>query len=276
MNYWEFSITAQAEIREILLGLLSGLPFDSFQETETGFSAFLPENGTLEEVEAEVRSLADWWGFSYQVFKLPAQNWNEIWESNFPPVLVESFCGIRADFHPPFEAVRHEIVINPKMAFGTGHHETTHMMIQLMENLPFAGLVVLDYGCGTGILAILAALLGASSVDAVDIEEAAVDNSRENAGRNGVDQQLHLYLGDLNAVPPKTYQVILANINRNVILESLPALNEKLGQGGILLISGILISDRDVVMDAARQAGFKEVASLERGNWMAAHLQKIS
>lgn len=274
MDTWQFFFPGSTERTELLLAWLADFPFDAFQETAEGLYAYLPSEDDPQEIEARLAQLPDEAGLPFQRELLPARNWNEVWEGNFSPVAVGEFCGIRATFHPPFANVRHELVIQPKMAFGTGHHETTFMMVGLMENLPFQDSEVLDFGCGTGILAILAARLGAKSVDAVDIEEAAVENTLENAGVNQTEGQLRVFHGDLDAVPFRQYDIQLANINRNVILEAFPALYQRLREGGTLLISGILDADRELVFAAAQQAGFHINLFTGKGNWIAANLSR--
>lgn len=272
MQYQRYHITSAPDLQEVLLAWLSELPFEAFEEQPSALIAYLPPTSDPKEIDQELRVLAEQVPFTFTREELPEQNWNEEWERNFQPVQVGTFCGIRAEFHPPFSGVRYELVIQPKMAFGTGHHETTYMMVAHMESIDFIGKRVLDYGCGTGILAILALQLGATEADGVDIEAASVENSNENALRNGVAMNLRIFEGTLEVVPPGTYDIILANINRNVILDSFPSLFAKLNSGGILLISGILRSDREQVFNAAIQHGFKIDSYTERGEWLAARL----
>ena len=274
MSTWQFLFKQRPQRSEILLAWQEDFPFDAFQESEAGLFAYLATGADPDEVETRLAQLPEGIGIPYQKELLPAQYWNSLWEYIFIPVLVEEFCGIRATFHPPFENVRHELIIQPKMAFGTGHHETTFMMVGLMEKLPFEGREVFDFGCGTGILAILAAKLGATIVDAVDIEAAAVENTLENAGVNQTSDQIKVFHGDLDAVPFRIYDFILANINRNVILGTLPALYQRLRDGGTLLISGILDADREMVFDAAREAGFHINLYTGKGAWIAASLTR--
>ena len=272
MSTWQFFFPERPNRSELLLAWLADFPFDAFQESEEGLLAYLAAGADPNEVEARLAELPEGIGIPYQIELLPDQNWNALWEANFSPVQVGEFCGIRATFHPPFQNVQHELVIQPKMAFGTGHHETTYMMVGLMEDLSFQGSEVFDFGCGTGILAILAAKLGATSVDAVDIEAAAVENTLENARVNQTGDQIAVFHGDLDAVPLRQYDFILANINRNVILATLPALYQRLRNGGTLLISGILDADRETVFEAAREAGFHINLFTGKGTWIAASL----
>lgn len=267
VNYWKYSLHTAPEIVEILLAYLSDAPFDSFEETEEGLNAYLPE-GAGEPPEALLTQLQEQFSFSYTKEFLPGQNWNEIWESNFHPVVVENFCAVRADFHPPILTVEHELVINPKMAFGTGHHETTWMCLRALRDLPCQGAWLLDFGCGTGVLAILAARLGAKAVEAVDIEEESYRNTLENSANNGVADQVIARCGTLEAVEGHNFDGILANINRNVILDALPRLAELLRPGGWLLVSGILEQDGLMVQAAATQAGFTCQLQEQRGNWL--------
>ncbi len=267
MSYLCYRISTQPEMAEIVMAFLGEMPFDSFEEQPEGLNAYIPEKLHDPSVDGQVGILAEQFGFEFQKEHIPYKNWNEVWESQFQPIKVGNFVGIRANFHPPFEKTEYDIVINPEMAFGTGHHATTHMMMQLMENIPFRGKTVLDYGCGTGILAILAHKLGAIEIDAVDIEAPAVRNTRENMERN--QTQFHIMEGDLKVVPPKIYQTILANINRNVILESLKTLHQMTDPGNVLLLSGILETDEHIIKQALLTQGFLPFETLRRGKWIA-------
>lgn len=274
MDYWQYRIRIAPEHRDVLLAFLTELPFESFEEIPEGLDAYLPVADRTPELEAQLETLKQEWPFSFQAERLEHRNWNEEWERNFPPIRVDDFCGIRADFHPPFKGVAHEIVISPKMAFGTGHHATTYMMIEMMGRLDWKGQTVLDYGCGTGILAILAARLGAAWVDAVDIEEPAYENTLEHARINGVADRIHAWHGVLETVPFRRYDTILANINRHVILASLSALYERITPPGTLLISGILADDEPLVLSEAEAAGFFPFDRLQKGEWICRVLKK--
>lgn len=255
------------EQREIVLAFLSALPFDTFEETETGLNAYLPASQISDFSEEALSDLQERFGIQWDKSLIKSQNWNAVWESNFQPIIVGNFCGIRADFHPPLTHVEHEILLNPRMAFGTGHHATTYMVIEQMSGINFQNEKVLDYGCGTGILAILAARLGAQPIDAVDIEAAAWENTLENCRINGVPE-VTVFHGTLDAIEDFGYGIILANINRNVILDSLSTLYEKLEKNGKLIVSGILIQDQKLVEQTALQAGFKANISVERDKWI--------
>ena len=273
MNYLQYTFPAAADLQEILVALLGELSFEIFEEGPEALQAFVQMPPDVAAFSAEVEEIVAPFQVEFTVLEIAYQDWNSIWESNFQPITVGDFCGVRADFHAPMQGVQHEIIINPKMAFGTGHHETTHMVMQLMEDIDFKGKTVFDFGCGTGILAILAAKLGATTIDAVDIEPPSFENTLENAKINQVSAAIHALLGDLSVVEGSGYDIILANINRGVILDAFPTLQQKLKQGGILLISGILKTDRELVLAEASQHGFSPVHSLEKGNWLAVRLQ---
>lgn len=266
MNYWEYSFQLEEDKRDILLAFLSEWPFDSFLETENGLNAYVPDTDRKEVPDTDVYELATRFGAKLSIQEVPDANWNEAWESNFQPIVLDTFCAVRADFHPPQSGVKYEIVINPKMAFGTGHHDTTWMMMDAMRHHQFDRKKVLDYGCGTGILAILAAKMGATMIDAVDIELPAYENALENVQINNAFN-VQVFHGKLDVILDNRFDFILANINRNVILDSLPTLRNKLNKGGILLISGILQQDEAIVLEAARKAGFTVDEKYYRNEW---------
>lgn len=266
MQYHRFTITTPPGQREIALAFLSELPFDTFEETEAGLEAYLRKEAFTEEMAQQLDQLVAQLGLQYSQEEIPYQNWNKTWEASFQPIRVDDFCGVRATFHEPLRGVEHEIVIDPEMAFGTGHHATTYMMMEAMRHTEVARQSVLDYGCGTGILAILASQLGATVIDAVDIEEPAYERTMANAERNNASG-IEVYLGGLDAVPFRTYGLVLANINRNVILAHLSALYDRLVAGGVLLTSGILLADQDLLTERAKQAGFELDSAAHRGDW---------
>ncbi len=274
MNYYAIEMTTpqySEEKAEILIALLSELPFDTFEVGETALKAYILEKDWTEEIAQQTADINQRMGFAFEKTFIPYQNWNTVWESNFQPIRVDDFVGLRADFHPPTEGGLFDLVINPKMAFGTGHHETTYMMMQLMRDMDFVDKKVLDYGCGTGILAILASKLGATDLEAVDIEAASYENTLENNGINDV-HNVKAFCGTLDVIPSVDFDIILANINRNVILYSLSDLKRRLNTGGILLISGFLIQDKSILFEATQKEGFQHIVTQQRGNWLCMKL----
>ena len=266
MDYYCFDIKVAKPLTEIALAFLSELPFESFEEFDEGLRAYLPRDNKTENVESELANIAAQLSFSYERRLIPAQNWNELWEANFSPIRVGDLCGVRAHFHPRMDGVQYEIVINPRMAFGTGHHATTFMMMERMAREKFEGLQVLDYGCGTGILAILADKMGAALIDAVDIEQASYENTLDNAQANHATH-IRAYHGTLADIEATGYGYILANINRNVILNSLKSLYAKLAPGGVLLVSGILTADESLVLNRAAEVKLQFTDKAQRGEW---------
>lgn len=205
---------------------------------------------------------------SIEVVHVPDQNWNAVWESSFKPIRIGDIC-IRATFHESNDECKEEIVIAPKMAFGTGHHETTYMMIEKMSQLDVTDKTVLDYGCGTGILSIFAAKRNARFVQGIDIQPEAIENSREHVLLNMVDDaRLSFFQGDLDILEDEVrYDIILANINRKVLLEKSEHLYMLLSNEGELCISGILKKDEHIVTDIYRKAGFKNTDKKYKGEW---------
>lgn len=259
--YLEFDQNSEA-----MIGLLSGLEFDSFEEAEEGLKAYIDQTEWNEDVKSQVDEYTGMLNLSYKVHKLENINWNEKWESNFQPVEVGNFCRIRADFHEPKPEFEHEVLINPKMAFGTGHHETTYMMIEQMSKLDMDKRSVFDFGCGTGILAILSKMLGAKEVYAIDIERESYLNTMENAKVNDVHFVVEQNI--LSKINFKKYDYILANINRQVLLDSAFQLSKILEDDGKLLISGILERDYEKVIKKFRSFGFKQKEKVQKGKWL--------
>ncbi len=219
-----------------------------------------------------VKQLADSYKLSYLEEQIPSQNWNEVWESNFQPVIVEDFVAIRAGFHPPIETVQHEIVITPKMSFGTGHHATTYMMMRQMRDIDFAGKSVFDFGTGTGVLAILSEKLGAAKVLAIDNDEWSIDNASENIKRNNCST-IEINKAE-SAKGNNHFDVILANINKNVILDNLDNLASQLKPDGSLLLSGLLANDADEIIESAGRLSFKLKHKETTDNWLLISLSR--
>ena len=259
---------------EELLALFTLLPFDSFEEKDDSFDAYIDQSLVDAPLIDEVEQYVNQYGASYELSTMENQNWNEIWESNFSPVEVDDFVRIRADFHESKNGFIYEIVIQPKMAFGTGHHQTTHMMVQAMRNIDFSNKKVLDYGCGTGILAIVAEKLGAHEVIGVDNEYPSYENTIDNALKNRCYYIKSIH-GIIDDVPQQKYDIILANINRNVLLDSADKIFNLLSESGILLLSGILLDDYDVIMQKYNTAlSLPLVESYKRDQWMCLHFTK--
>lgn len=264
MNYIEYKITgATQEQADILMAELAEVGFDSFSEYVDGsIDCYILENEEDKEIIAALLQ-----GFTYIVKAIEQQNWNAIWESNFEPIEVGDRCYIRATFHEP-RAVEHEIIITPKMSFGTGHHPTTHLVVEFMLDERFDGMQGLDMGSGTGILAILAAQRGAIIVDAIDIDEWAYENCLENIQLNGVQTVICPILGDATAINKK-FDFILANINRNILLRDMPCYVDALRGGGFLIVSGILEMDMETISARATELGLTLAASKTREGWAA-------
>jgi ribosomal protein L11 methyltransferase len=271
--YWAYFFEVIGDEREELIEQLNTLPVLGFEEKTKEVLAYIDVEELTEEVVARIAILADLHHCGYHREFIAGQNWNEQWEASFKPVQVGTFVGIRAEFHPPFDDVEHELTIHPRMAFGTGHHATTYLVMERMQELDFTHKSVFDYGCGTGILAILASKLGAQPITAVDIEEAATENTLVNMAANHV-VGIEVFTGDINAVPPTKNEVILANINRNVILSSLDALYARTVAGGDLLVSGILQQDQALVDQKAVEEGWQKVLTRERDGWLLLHYRR--
>ncbi len=270
MNYYKISITSEIEKQDLIIAVLSHNGFDGFEEDEYGIKTYIKEK---EYKLDHLNNLAQEIGFSYKTKLIPDQNWNAIWEANFQPIQINNFCAIRADFHAPLPDVKHEIIINPKMAFGTGHHETTHMMMEMMEVINFQDKKVFDFGCGTGILAILANKLGSEHIIAIDIDPLSFENTIENTAINK-STGITTKTGEINLVREDEFDIILANINRTVILNTLPILYTKTISGGFTLLSGILKTDEALVKEHIGQTGFSIVEIKSKGEWLCIKLQK--
>ena len=258
---------------EALLGLLTQFEFESFEENEDHIVGYIHSKDLNEDVKEQIAQTIQLFTENFQMEEILPQNWNEIWEASFQPVIVDGFCQIRADFHPADANIKFDLVINPKMAFGTGHHATTFMMIKQMESIDFEGKNVFDFGCGTGILAILASKLGATHTDAIDIEQESYDNTIENSNINSVGN-VATFCGDLADAPDNKYSVILANINRNILIKYAPSLVDRLLPGGTLLLSGVLIDDQDLVIKTYNDHGLTLQKCLNRDGWICASLTK--
>lgn len=277
MNYIEvaFTFAGPADYRrDLLIDRLGEEGYDSFLETDEGFCAYIPQemfssrklNEVIEEQGPQLQ-------LAYEVKLIPPRNWNQEWENSFQPVTIGHRCRIRASFHEPDPSFPLEILIDPRMAFGTGHHETTWLMGSLLLEAEPAGKSVLDMGCGTGILGILAAKLGAARILAVDTDPRCVESASGNSRLNGVS--LECLQGDADVLPATVFDMILANINRNVLLEHLPVYAERLRPAGVLLLSGFYEGeDLDLLREKASACGLSYLESRTRNRWTAARFGK--
>ncbi|WP_431122798.1 50S ribosomal protein L11 methyltransferase [Flagellimonas flava] len=265
---YQFKLQPLTPWTEILIAELGEVGFESFVEEEGLLLAYILKNDWRESILDAICTLTnDAVNVTWKSKEIAQQNWNAEWERNFHPINVGDQCMVRAPFHPS-ENVEFDIVIEPKMSFGTGHHETTHMMLQHILENPFEGMSVLDMGCGTGVLAILAKMKGASQVDAIDIDEWCFLNSKENVERNNCE--IEVYQGDSSILPGKKYDIILANINRNILLSDIPIYSECLNPEGELYLSGFYIEDLDVISSKCGSYGLEFVKNLEKNNWVSA------
>jgi ribosomal protein L11 methyltransferase len=251
------------EKSELLLAQLSDNGFSGFEETEKGLKAFIP---VLDYNETGLLEIAKQQKVTFNKTIIEETNWNEVWESNFDPVIVDDFVAIRAEFHQPLKGVEHEIIVTPKMSFGTGHHATTFMMIQQMKQIDFSNKTVFDFGTGTGVLAILAEKLGAKKIVAIDNDDWSIENAGENIRRNNCSL-IELKKAD-NANVDSSFDIILANINKNIILDNFSMLVKQLAPGGIMLLSGLLPEDEDDIFRRNNEYSLQLIQTTVRANWL--------
>ena len=278
MNYYELlftTITTEDYQQDLLINALGEIGFDTFEELEFGFKAYIPTDDFDEEkLKEQLLPYQEMFTFSYEVTLIPQKNWNEVWESNFEPIEIGNKVYVRATFHPAKPDFPYEIVIDPKMAFGTGHHQTTAMMLELILENNFEGKKVLDMGCGTGILAIMAAKLHAAAVTAIDYDPVCFDSTIENATLNNITNITAL-CGSKEAIPDEQYDIILANINRNILLDQMARYAEVLKPEGEIYFSGFYESpDLEIITDEARKYGLKYIIHKKTNDWVAAKFIK--
>ena len=265
---YHFTISPLELGSEILIAELGEKTFESFIETETGISAFVQKDLWNENILEDIQILSNpEFKIEYTFEEIEQVNWNEEWEKNFEPINVDGKCHVRAPFHEKTNA-EFDIVIEPKMSFGTGHHETTHMMIQHLLETDLVGKKTLDMGCGTAILAILAEMKGAQPIDAIDIDNWCYLNSIENAERNNC-KHISVYEGEASLLTDKKYDVIIANINRNILLNDMQQYVASLNENGILFLSGFYTEDIPVISESCTSKGLTYVKQFERNNWVA-------
>jgi ribosomal protein L11 methyltransferase len=265
---YHFTIEPKELGSEILIAELGEKAFESFVDSDFGIVAYVQKELWTETILADIEILGSpEFTISYTVEEIAQVNWNEEWEKNFEPIDVDHICHVRAPFHPKTKA-EYDIVIEPKMSFGTGHHETTHMMIQHLLETDVRGLRTLDMGCGTAILAILAEMKGAEPIDAIDIDNWCYLNSIENAERNNC-KHIAVYEGDAALLKGKKYDVIIANINRNILLNDMQQYVDCLNPNGTLFLSGFYNEDFDAINESCTEKGLLFVKKLERNNWIS-------
>ena len=270
---YNFTVTPKEPATEILIAELGNVGFESFIENENGVIAYIQKVSWNDSILDSIFVLnSNEFLIDYIKSEVAQTNWNAEWEKNFEAIHVDNLVSIRAPFHKN-PHLKYDIVIEPKMSFGTGHHETTHMMIQHLLNLNLDNKQVLDMGCGTGILAIFAEMKGANPTDAIDIDNWCYLNSLENIGRNNC-QFISVFEGDSSLLINKKYDVIIANINRNILLADMETYTNCLNQNGVLLLSGFYKEDILIINEEVSKFNLKLETTIERNNWVALKYQK--
>lgn len=278
MNYlaYTFRCVPVKPLAEILVSQLADIGFESFEDTESGVVAYVPEDQhRLENIELTVRELSSIGSIFFESKLIPEENWNAVWESEYPVVTIEKRCIVRAPFHEvkPDE-YQLDILINPQMSFGTGHHETTYLVLTLLLDMDMKNISLLDMGSGTGVLAIAAKKLGAKHVDAIDSEEWAYKNTVENVALNNVD--IHVQKAEVIPQESPVYDVILANINKNVLLKLMAAFVAHMYEGGTLILSGFFQTDIEEMTKAAERNDLKLTVQKTKNSWAVLKLIKQS
>ncbi|WGH75197.1 50S ribosomal protein L11 methyltransferase [Tenacibaculum tangerinum] len=270
---YTFKTSPKEPTTEILIAELGGVGFESFVENEDGVVAYIQKNDWTPTILEDVFVLnSKEFSIQYEHKEIEQTNWNAEWEKNFNPIQVDNLVSIRAPFHEN-PNLPYDIVIEPKMSFGTGHHETTHMMVQHLLNIDVTGKKVLDMGCGTGILAIFAEMKGAQPIDAIDIDSWCYENSIENVKRNRC-KHISVYEGDAALLEGKKYDIIIANINRNILLNDMQTYTSCLNEKGVLLLSGFYSEDIPVIDNEVSKYGLTLKNTIKRNNWVALQYQK--
>jgi ribosomal protein L11 methyltransferase len=271
MNYVEVELTTtDSVVRDIVTAELAELGFESFTESDEGLKAYVQEEEfDAQRLETMLHALFPHNKPAYKVTVIEQQNWNEEWEKNYELVMIDDFCCLRASFHAKPDNVELDILIDPKMSFGTGHHPTTVSVIRLMRDLDFTDKTVFDYGCGTGVLSIVADKLGAKSITAIDIDEWSIENSEENFRKNGMEK-FDLSARPLASFAGTEYDIILANINKNIIIQNLGNLAKISKPGTPILFSGFFTHDLADIAEAAAPHGFTYIKHISNNEWAAA------
>lgn len=266
------------DFAEQIAAALEDLPYESFEFEEPFLKAYIPQDSFS---LPRLKSVMSGFGLKgqpevkYSYNLIPDRNWNALWESNYTPVIVDKRCKVRASFHKGLPATRYTIVIDPRMAFGTGHHQTTRLMIETLLDCKVKDHRVIDVGCGTGVLAILAAKMGAATpVHALDIDPVAVDSANENSRKNRVGPKIRCVRGDASVIQFSCYDLLLANINRNIILEDMSVYSRAVITGGRVILSGFLIQDEPVIIKSAEDNGLRYISSANMDGWSAMLFEK--
>ena len=266
---YKFQVRPNQPTTDILIAELGALGFESFMETKNGLLAYIRKEDWESKNLDNISVLHNpEFNISYEKSEIDQQNWNAKWEENFQPIILGRYCAVRAPFHSVPE-VKYDIVITPKMSFGTGHHETTHMMLQFVLKIDVAGKSVLDMGCGTAVLAILAAMKGAASVHAVDVDQWSYKNALENIKLND-HQEIEVTLGDANSLGKRKYDIILANINRNTLLADIPSYAKHLNKAGVLILSGFYKQDLPLISEKCASCRLSFQENLQNNDWVSA------
>ena len=278
MDYYKITINItpfEEWLRDVLTAQLGEIGFESFLETETGIEAFIPvANFSDAEMEYVLNAFQDDFTFSINKEIIKSQNWNEVWEKNyFKPLVVNNKCVIRAPFHTEYPKAKYEIIIEPNMAFGTGNHETTTLMIETILENEMENKNILDMGCGSGILGILASMKGAKKVTAIDIDEWSYKGANENAALNKIENMV-VKQGDAYLPGNEKFDIVFANIHKNVLINDLPAYSEVLQPGGLLIMSGFYTEDIAEIKPKAESLGLKDNGFKTKNNWVAYSFQK--
>ena len=278
MNYKKTTINItpfQEWLRDVLTAQLGEIGFDSFVETTTGFEAFIPApDFNPDNLSSVLNEFSNDFNFDIKTETIKDQNWNEEWEKNyFKPLVIGSECVIRAPFHTNFPTAKYEIIIEPNMAFGTGNHETTELIIESILENSFEGKTILDMGCGTGILGILASMKGAAHITAIDIDEWSYKGTIENAKLNNI-KNIDIKLGDANLLGAQKYDLIFANIHKNILLNDMETYVKNLLPGGILIMSGFYTEDIPVIKTKAESLGLTDIGYQSKNNWVAHTFQE--
>ena len=272
---YEFNVEPVVLGSEILIAQLSQLGFDSFQEHENGISAYV-DSKILSEIDINEIQILNTKEFkiSFEINSVEKQNWNIKWESNFEPIYVDNICCVRAPFHPKSD-YKYDLIIEPKMSFGTGHHETTSMMISFILANEFTNSSVCDIGSGTGVLAILAEQRGANRIDAIDIDNWCYLNSLENIDRNN-SKNINVFEGEVEKIMNLRYDIIFANINLNVLLKDISTYAKMLNKGGVIYLSGFYEKDINSIELVAKNSNLTLIEVKKKNNWVALQLSKVS